>query len=167
MRRFPVAYLALHQNQAVDRNKLAGLLWSQRQEKQARNSLSGALTDLRNALGKAHPSPLLIEAQQVTLVARAVETDVVRFERLAGSEDAEDLEKAIALYGGDFLSELEVRDPVWGEWCDGEQRRLQQLYGSVLNRLLSRYENAGLRDQAVAIGARLIAHEPLEESAYT
>ena len=161
-----LAYLALHPGEAQGREKLAALLWSERPEKQARNSLSQALSDIRKGLGAARPFPLSIEVPQVTLVASVVETDVLRFEQLAGGDDAKDLDRAAGLYRGDLLAELGVRGPLWDGWLDSERRRLQQLYGKVLNRLLAHYEETSRHDQAVAVGERLIAHEPLLESAY-
>src|SRR5688572_10076385 len=47
-----LAYLAVSPGRAHSRDQLAGLLWGDRQDEQARGSLRNALSDLRKALGE-------------------------------------------------------------------------------------------------------------------
>src|SRR5262249_13620073 len=54
-----LAYLAVPAGRAHTRDKLTGLLWSDRGDEQARNSLRQALTELGRILADVDPSPLV------------------------------------------------------------------------------------------------------------
>ena len=72
-----IAVLALAGGAPVPRERLTGLLWSERGETQARGSLRQALTALRRVFEGETPSPLVIEADHVAIDLAAAEVDVV------------------------------------------------------------------------------------------
>src|SRR5215471_8440231 len=80
-----LAYLALAVGRPQGRDKLANLLWSNRGDKQARDSLRQALTDLRDALANLSPPPLATHQDTVSLDRAAVDVDALEFERLTRS----------------------------------------------------------------------------------
>src|SRR6516164_10339904 len=80
-----LTYLALHADRKLTREKLTSLLWSDRGEAQARNSLRQALAALRRDLGGVQPPPLIVDGDTVVLDCSAVSTDVAAFEKLAAS----------------------------------------------------------------------------------
>jgi DNA-binding SARP family transcriptional activator len=53
-----LAYLAMSPGEPRSREKLAGMLWSERADKQARDSLKQAVLKLRKALDGVQPAPL-------------------------------------------------------------------------------------------------------------
>ena len=60
-----LAYLAAESDHTHPRGKLAGLLWSERPEANARRGLSQALYNLRTAIGdRQSPTPFLIVSRQ-------------------------------------------------------------------------------------------------------
>jgi len=70
-----LAYLALPPGRAHVRDKLTGLLWSDRGDEQARNSLRQALTELGRILTDIEPSPLVKGRDTLSLDPEAVEVD--------------------------------------------------------------------------------------------
>src|SRR5262249_40176977 len=118
-----LAYLALPPGRAHARNKLTGLLWSDRGDEQARNSLRQALTELGRAFVPVEPSPLVKGRDTLALDPAAVEVDALLFERLAASDHADDLRRAADLYVGDLLDGLGVRDRSFEDWLLVERQR--------------------------------------------
>jgi TolB-like protein len=157
-----VAYLALPAGRAHSRAKLVGLLWSDRSEEQARNSLRQALSDLAHALATVEPSPLVKRRDTLALDAAAVEVDVVLFEKLAASEEVSDLRRAAALYRGDLLEGFSVRDPAFEEWLTIERQRLRALVMSVLRKLVAHESGPS----AIVIAQRLLTLDPLQEESH-
>src|SRR5262245_58687964 len=96
-----LAYLAMPAGRAHSRDKLGGLLWGDRGDKQARDSLRQALSELGRSLGSLNPSPLIKVRDTIALDVGGVEVDAMEFERLAASGDADELRRAIGLYVAD------------------------------------------------------------------
>ena len=71
-----LAVLALSPGTTHSRDKLASLLWSDRGDQQARDSLKHALTRLRQCLQAATPQPIVADRQSVRFDATAVTVDV-------------------------------------------------------------------------------------------
>jgi TolB-like protein/Tfp pilus assembly protein PilF len=159
-----LAYLAMPAGEPRSREKLAGMLWSERGEKQARDSLKQAVLKLRKALDG--DGVLLSEREFVTLDRAAVSVDVAEFERLIAEGTPEAIAKAMALYRGDLLDGLEARDPAFEEWLLVERQRLRDLARRALAALLSRHMADGARDQAAAVARQLVLLDPLREDAH-
>src|SRR5262245_38102978 len=111
-----LAYLALPAGRAHSRDKLTGLLWSDRGDEQARNSLRQALAELGRALAAVAPAALIKGRDTLALDPRAAEIDAQQFEQLAASNQSGDLRHAAELYAGDLLDGFGVRDATFEEW---------------------------------------------------
>jgi DNA-binding SARP family transcriptional activator len=138
------------------------VLWSDRQDSQARSSLRQALVALRHDLAGVDPSPIVVDGDNLAIDASRVMVDIRDFERLAASDAADDLRRAAELYSGDFLDGIAVRDPAFEDWLSLERSRLRELAMTVLDRLrghLSGFE-------AIAAAKRLIAFDPLREASH-
>ena len=157
-----LAYLALPTGRAHSRDKLIGLLWSDRADEQARNSLRQALTELGKALGVVEPSPLVKQRDTLTLDPTTVEVDALVFEELATSKAADDLQRAVELYTGDLLDGLDARDAAFDEWLTVERQRLRALAATVLKKLLTQETGPN----TIAIAQRLLALDPLQEEGH-
>ena len=160
-----LGYLALAPGRAHSREHLAALLWGDRVEAHARNSLRQTLFGLRRALPTSPPW-LELAADAVSLRAAAVEVDVPAFERLAATGTDEGLAAAVDLYRGDLLAGLSVSDAGFEEWLTRERDRLRHLVVAALARLLARQLDATATEQAIGTARRLIAIDPLQESAH-
>jgi TolB-like protein/Tfp pilus assembly protein PilF len=160
-----LAILALPPGATHSRDKLASLLWSDRGDQQARDSLKHALTRLRQCLQAASPPPIVADRQSVRLDAAAVTIDVATFERLLSVGTPEGLEQAAALYRGDLLDGIGLRDPAFEDWLLVERQRLSQRAEEALSNLLAQSLAAGARDRAAAAARRLLSLDPLREGA--
>ena len=134
-----LAYLALNAGQRQPRDKLAALLWQDRPEEQARQSLRQCLFTLGKALGDDQPPLVLADRNQLSLDSNRVDVDVWRFERHVAADSPEDLRRAAALYGGDLLASLSFEDDSLDAWCAAERTRLHDLFYEALAALTSHY----------------------------
>src|SRR5438128_9936836 len=97
-----LVYLARSPRRRRTREHLVGLLWSDRDEKQARHSLSEALRGLRLALGDER---LVADVDQVRLAPDAVALDCDRFAELCQRSE---WTSAAGLIDGEFLEGLAI-----------------------------------------------------------
>jgi TolB-like protein len=160
-----LAFLALSPGTTHARDKLASLLWSDRGDPQARDSLKHALNSLRQCLQSADSPGVIADRQSVRLDPAAVSTDVSAFERLVSAGTSESIEQAIALYRGDLLDGISIRDEAFEDWLLVERQRLRRLAEGALAALLARAMEAGERERAEAAARRLLALDPLREAA--
>jgi DNA-binding SARP family transcriptional activator len=97
-----LVYLARSPRRARTREHLIGLLWSERDDKAARHSLSEALRVFRRVLGNTH---VRADVDQVALGPDAITLDC---DELAALSATQDWAGAAALAQGDFLEGLSV-----------------------------------------------------------
>ena len=157
-----MAFLALNADKKLPREKLADLLWSDRGSTQARSSLRQALGTLRRDLDGIDPEPLIIDADSLGGDASALSIDVVEFERLAASAKVDDLRRAAALYAGDLVDGLVIRDPAFEEWLSFERTRLRDMAIAVLDKLSAQLAGA----ERIAAAKRLVALDPVREDSH-
>jgi TolB-like protein len=160
-----LAYLALAQGKPRTRDQLAGLLWSDRGDAQAKGSLRQALTALRHGLPENGAPAIEADGEAVALEASAVAVDVLAFERLATNGSNGNLAEAGALYHGPLLEGFTARDPAFDEWLAQERARLHALAVGAAERLLAGLLADGDTATAITAAQRLLALEPERESA--
>jgi TolB-like protein len=160
-----LAFLAVAGGESHPRERLAGLLWSERGEHQARDSLKQALMRLRRCLGNADREALRADRQSVGLDRNAISVDALDFERLLRDGAIHALAEAVALYRGDLLDGIAVRDPAFEDWLLIERQRLRQLLERGLAELMSQALATGDREKAGAAARRLTLLDPLSEAA--
>lgn len=160
-----LAYLALHKR-AVPRDKLAGLLWGDCDDKRAFANLRQTLFVLRRALDEAAPLLLSSSRDAVALDPARIEVDVLRFEQLASGPCAGDLEAAVALYQGDLAVGGEIHDPAFELWEEEERRRLRDRMRKALFALAQSKREAAEPEAALTATQRLVVMEPLDERAH-
>jgi DNA-binding SARP family transcriptional activator/TolB-like protein len=161
-----LAVLALRPGHLHGRDVLTGLLWSDRADVQARASLRQTLWTLRKALHGIEPDPLCTTGDSVLLDASSVAVDVGEFETLVSQGTPDALLAAAALYRGDLLQGVRMRDRGVEAFVVPERERLHAVAQTALKRLL---ESPALDDrpqQAIEVAHRLIALDPLEEAAH-
>jgi adenylate cyclase len=155
--------LALSPRLATSRDRLANVLWSDRDDEHARSSLRQSLAVLRKELGEAEA--LVVSDETVSLVADRIEVDALEFLRLVEATDAVSLQQAAELYRGDLFSGLSIPDPAFDDWLASERQRLHELAEAALTRLLALSMGTGQQDCAVFAARRLLAFDPLCEAA--
>ncbi len=161
-----LAYLALSPDVKSPRDRLTNLLWSDRGEDQARNSLRQSLSQIKKALGKDSSEALEVDRNTVSLTNGGIEVDVLRFESMIDQPDQENLSKAVALYQNEFLQGMSVRDKVCEEWINGERDRLRRLAVAALTSLSQLQVAESNFEAAIESVERLVVYDPLQESGW-
>ena len=161
-----LSYLAVNAGKAQPRERLAGLLWGDRFDEQARQSLRQAISKLRKDLGDAKENLLLIDGDDIALNGDAISIDVEKFEKLAATESSETLEEAATLYGGAFLDGFSIKEKDFEDWISAQRTRYADLAADVLSKHCLRQEAAGQTSEALATGKKLVRLDPLREQAH-
>jgi predicted ATPase/DNA-binding SARP family transcriptional activator len=177
-----LAYLAL-EAQAHRRDALAALLWPDQTTAAARTSLRVAISTLRRALGdQSTQTPfLLITRERVQFnpaadfsVDAAVFADLMRTSEQHAHQHASlceacatSLTTAVALYHGELLQQVVVRDSVvFEEWLTLRRERLHRQAIEALGQLMAFYEAQSQDETARQYTWRTLALEPWDEAAH-
>lgn len=173
-----LAYLAVEADKRHRREALAEMLWQNRPEGYARTNLRQALLGLRRVIGDEYilVSDDLVEfkgGEQTWLDANAFRES---FQRALGHNHASldscercaaDLEEALELYRGDFLSEVLLDDsPLFQEWCVFHREQHFRYMLTILESLSSYYKKQGEYERAHQFAWRYVNQAPLEEAAH-
>lgn len=155
-----LAYLVLHRQGPVPREKVAFTIWEDDPEEVARANLRRHLHHVQRALPPAPDDAPWILAEGDTLQwnpASGAWTDVADFERLAAS--AKDRAAAVELYAGDLLASS------YEEWLFADRDRLRAAFIALLSDLV--LECRGTRDltRAAHFAQRMLAADPWREDA--
>jgi DNA-binding SARP family transcriptional activator len=159
-----LAYLALRPDASHSRAKLSALLWEDVGDEQARASLRQTLTVLRRtsaALGASLES----ETDTVAFHPPAGAVDVACFEQALAEGGAEGLKRAVDLYAGELLDGLYVQAPAFDSWLLTERQHLREQALDAHERLIDHHRSAGRYDPALSLALRLVALDPLRETA--
>lgn len=163
-----LAYLAIA-HRPVPRGMLAGLLWSDAPEEDARRNLRVEIQKLRQ-----HLSAYLETSYQDIALNGHCWTDVHDFEATlaamraggAGVRVAE-LQAAANLYRGDFMQDFIVRSaPLFEEWLILERERYRQVAIQLLDRLIEEYIQSGSLESGIQAANRLIAIDSWREKSH-
>ena len=166
-------YLLLHRNHSLPRETLAGLLWPDTTTIQSKKNLRQALWQLQSALGSQtepiNDRVLLVEPEWVQLNLEAnFWLDVVIFEKafdlvqkVPGHElDAQRvqvLQDAVQLYQGPLL------EGWYQDWCLLERERLQNMYLTMLDKLMSYCEVYHDYETSLLYGMRIMCYDRARE----
>lgn len=155
-----VAYLALDPDRRHEREVLAGLLWGDRLDAQARQSLRQALLSLRTRFGDKASDLLDSDSQTVTWNSAACRVDVAAFEGFAAQGD---LEAAVRIYRGALLAGLNVASEPFAAWLTNKRLQLNEQACDCLHRLGMRLLDAGDQEAALAAAKRVIDLDEMRE----
>jgi predicted ATPase/DNA-binding SARP family transcriptional activator len=155
-----LALLALRQGQAAERSWLAGTLWPEAAEEKALAYLRSSLYDLRRVLGPdawrlTAPTPRTVRLDPAETIV-----DVLEFDAAVARGDPAALERAVGLHRGPLLEGCQE------EWVLGERVAREQAYLGALETLAAQALGRGEPGQAVTYLRRLVAVDPLRESAH-
>jgi DNA-binding SARP family transcriptional activator len=183
----PVTELTLRKSQALlvylafnsghhDRSRLAGLLWGELPERNARRNLRHALHTLRAAI-----DPDVLESDRLSAGLNPVipcdvdarhftaELGQARSHRQHGELDVafRHLQRAVDLYLGDFLGSFDMSDcAAFEEWVTGRRVYLRVQFLEALEALVKHWTERGSYDRALRYARRQLALEPLSEAAH-
>lgn len=158
-----VALLARCPGRRHSRETLAAMLWPDSAESEARGNLRQTLKLARRAIGDQGDPGIVSEGDALVLEPATVDVDVDLFERSHGAGTAEALERAAALYRGDFLEGVNLCGGSFADWSMVERVRLRELAADVFSRLLVYRLDAGNTEAAIEMALRLLELDPLQE----
>ena len=161
-----LAYLAIPCGVAHPRDKVAALLWADMREERARANLRQTVYTLRRALPGRMVGSIRLDDETLALEPAAVDVDVSAFERLATKSAPDTLAQAAAIYQGDLLQGLPVREGPFEDWLMAERERLRELALEILARLLAQQRAAGETELALQTALRLLSLDPLLETVH-
>ncbi|MBK8020897.1 MAG: AAA family ATPase [Chloroflexi bacterium] len=163
-------YLAMHPGEH-SRKKLAALLWSETSDEQALKNLRTVLSSVRQQVGEAlivshedlavrdHP-PVQVDASQFENGFRKVFSTPGTLTLLKALQELE------ALYQGEFLASVVVRDAVpLEDWIDERRRQLDELYGRLLLEIVEIALKQGSYEVGLDYAWKLVSHDPLLDTA--
>jgi DNA-binding SARP family transcriptional activator len=162
--RLLLSYLALHGGRTLQREKLYGLLWADREEAQARGSLRQSLAALRDAFHTAGLDPLKSDRDSVTLDLAGIEIDALDFSRLAA--DSASLDQIMLLYQGELLAGIEPPTPEFEHWLKPERQRLEDLAAKAVEQAAAADLPEAAVKRALVLGQQLISRDCLREPVY-
>lgn len=170
-----LCYLLVHRDRPHARETLASLLWGDTSTQKSRKYLRQALWHLQSALETNSPAGnqvLSVEHDWVELNLNSEWwVDVTVFERaftdtqgmpskLLDSNCAEMLKTAVELYKGDLL------DGWYHDWCLFERERLQNMYLSMLDKLMSYSLEHHEYETGWSYGSAILRYDRASERTY-
>ncbi|NIO71762.1 MAG: AAA family ATPase, partial [Anaerolineae bacterium] len=165
-----LAYLTLEADTPHSRAKLAGLLWGESPDAQARHSLRQVLYSLRRALGNLIKDCLVLEEETVVFEPHPdFWVDALEFLTLAAadSKDLDALRRAAQLYQGMLLEGLELSGCLaFDEWLFFQRDALEQQALGVLQALVDGLLRQGNCPEALDFARRLVTLDSLHEGAH-
>ncbi|MEJ7612796.1 MAG: tetratricopeptide repeat protein [Candidatus Fervidibacter sacchari] len=163
-----LAYLAYHLDRLHLREFLADMFWGESEPEQARNSLSKALSSLRQQLAfpdSVSGSPIYSDRFYVGFRSEHMSTDVLEFEnhlraaRTAYSvqEKISHLTNAIQLYRGELLPDFS------DDWVEIERVRRAEQFSEAVREIVNLYERTSDLKQALHFARLGLKFEPFSE----
>lgn len=170
-----LSYLLVRRDRCHPREALASLLWGDTSTERSKKYLRQALWHLQTALGNGD-----LAGQQVLLVGHdwiqlnlqgdawldvsLLEQAFTATQGVPGKDlertSIEMLKSAVELYKGDLL------EGSYHDWCLFERERLQNMYLSMLEKLLTCSEKHGEYEAGQAYGSTILRYDPARESTH-
>lgn len=155
-----IAALCLSNGARVSRARLRDLLWEDRSEAQARNSLRQLLSSLRKIFESEGPFPFDVTSDSVSIDTSRVHTDLA----LIRSDTPEPLDPVP--HYRDLLDGIELPGAELQTWLATERQRLRTEYIDVLGARMSRYSVEGKNDDESRSAEAILSAEPGNEAAH-
>ena len=176
-----LAYLAVEGHRSHRRDELIGLFWPEMPQRRALHNLSQTFYSLRSAFPR-NPEGSLFEVtpQEIRIRGDACWADSVEMVTLLQNCEAhhhdpdslcracrDRLEQAVALYHGDFLAGLYLKDCAgFDEWQTARRESLKASLIRALGWLSRSLERSGTLEQALDYARRHTEIDGLDESAH-
>src|SRR6266498_1292331 len=172
-----LAYLAVndigHLHQNYSRESLSALLWPDYEQAKAFSNLRRTIWEVHQTIGE---SWLMADRESVHLNPDVeIDLDIARFQDLFSQSRAQNntplrislLVDAVNLYRNHFLTGFSLKDAYsFNEWAFAKSEELRGQLVDVLMTLSADYCALGQADKAIPYARRLVALDPLNESAH-
>ncbi len=159
-----LAVVCLEGETGVPRERLCGLLWSDRAEEQARASLRQCLFELKGGLGRLTDELLDLGRERIAARPGLLDTDVAQIRRaLTGGAEADRSAVAALLAGGRLLEGLEMPG-LFQDWLDQTRGAFDGQLAEDVARCLGRLEVGGAWAEVRALADAYLRRDPLHEA---
>lgn len=156
-----LACLAAEPGQRWTRDRLTGVLWPDRGDEQARNSLRTALSAIRAAIGA---EAVRTDGDSLVLVASVVASDAGDLRRRAGDRAEDDGRPLSDFCPGEFLA---GEDFIGDDgWLAARRAEFAELAAEILARRIADLRSAGETGPAVANARDLLSLDPFREESH-
>ncbi len=158
-----LSYLAVS-GRIYSRQALAGLLWGDLPEADARRNLRGVVMKLRQDFDA------YLDVTHQTIAFNKLSPhflDTSDFRELCQRRDAASLEKAVGLYRGDFLEDLHIRQASeFEEWVMQQREVFRQDVISVCHTLVVTFEAQNRYEDGIRYARRLLMLDGANEEGH-
>jgi DNA-binding SARP family transcriptional activator len=158
-----IAYLVLAGPSGAGRERLSGLLWSDRGEEQARASLRQCLLELRRELSDAGIEGLNAGREQVCLVPGALASDVEQLEDAIRRHDLAGLCASLQAIGSGLLLEDLSLGGLFDEWLQSTRARLDSAIEREVRRMIEAAEEGRAWNELRALAGAFLLRCPTDE----
>jgi DNA-binding SARP family transcriptional activator/TolB-like protein len=159
-----LSYLALNRNHRETRERLVGLLWSDRPEKQARASLRQSLKQMRHAFDQLHYEGFQTGHVEITLDRETVSTDLGRVVDLLGRNIVSEPLLELSNFPERILYGFETLDQSFAAWLHVVRQNWNTVIVGELRRIIGDGYLPGETVQSAA--EALLRIDPTHEEAH-
>jgi adenylate cyclase len=156
-----LAYLAVEHGRPHSREHLATLLWGEMSDERARHNLRQTLSKIRSTC-----DVIDVSGDCLSLSIEACVSDVAELERLAGSDDPDELRRCVDLYRGELLEGFVTREPVFDEWLAPTRTRLRNIACRAASGLARILREQNRIQECIDALNDLLAIDPAHEPAH-
>lgn len=158
-----IAFLVLAGPQGARRERMSGLLWSDRGEEQARASLRQCLLELRRELAEAGVDLLETGRDHVAIRPGALATDVGELEAAVNAQDTAALANQLRTIGANRLLEDLSVGGLFDDWLSRTRAQLDSTIEREIYRAIEAAEGAGAWEDLREIAASFLLRSPTDE----
>jgi DNA-binding SARP family transcriptional activator/tetratricopeptide (TPR) repeat protein len=153
-----LAILAMASPKPVLRATLAELLWSRRENEQARASLRQCVHELQDTLGADWGHLFQADRYHLSLKGEELVVDVPN-----ATQDPDVTVEALERYGETLLADLDGLDPAFDRWLNDERSRCQRHARTIGESLLGKVDDAR---EGIAVAKALLGIDRTHEGAW-
>jgi adenylate cyclase len=157
-----LAFLAADPKRSWSREHLAAIFWGDRMDQQARNSLRGALSDIRSVVGDA---AVLVDGGSLTVNPAVVASDTGHLRQLDQSGGDGGTEDFRSFYGGEFLQEFDGPEEAM-DWVMSIRAECRDLAANILKRQIQAQNGRGDIETAIRSARDLLSLDPYSEDCH-
>jgi TolB-like protein/two-component SAPR family response regulator len=159
-----LAIVCLEGEAGVARERLCGLLWSDRAEEQARASLRQCLFELKAALGDLADQIVGVDRERISLRPNLLDTDVGQIRRALAARGEDDIAALTPLLAaGRLLEGLEIPG-LFQDWIEQTRGAFEATLAAEVSRCLDRLEADGRWPEVRLLADACLRRDPLQET---
>lgn len=160
-----LAYLVLAPGASASRDRLAGLLWGDRGDTQARASLRQCLLELKVALAEAGADALVATRETISLVPGSFRCDALEaMQGLAMADPVDALRIVESAVSARLLEDLDLGGP-FRDWLEEAQTQIDAALAAGVAAQLERLEHRGDGPGIIALASAWLRRDPFDETA--